>query len=51
MEDKKHLIYKEDLLSAIRDDLDINGTNFAMVKKHINEAKVIDAVPVVHTSP
>ena len=42
MEDKKHLIYKEDLLSAIRDDLDINGTNFAMVKKHINELPTVE---------
>ena len=36
------------LLGAIRDDPSINGANFARVKRHLAEAKAVDAVEVVH---
>ena len=35
------------LLIAIRDDPSINGANFARVKRHLEEAKAVDAVEVV----
>lgn len=47
METKKQMIYVEELVLAIRDDLEINSSNFARVMDHINEAKTVDAVEVV----
>lgn len=47
MADNKRAIYAEDLLEALRDDPHINGTNFARVKRHVNEMPTIDAVEVV----
>ena len=44
----KKLICAEDLLRALRDDISINGTNFAKVKRHIENAPAVDAVEVVH---
>ena len=41
------LIYADELKLAIRDDMSINGANFAIMKQHINEARTIDAVEVV----
>lgn len=40
----KKIIYADELMSAIRDDLDINGRNFAIMKRHIDNAKAADAV-------
>ena len=37
------LIRSEDLLRALRDDPDINGANFAKVKRHIENAQAEDA--------
>ena len=42
MENK--LIGAEALLHALRDDADINGTNFARVKRHIEDAPAVDAI-------
>lgn len=42
------LIDAEKLKLAIRDDPDIPGKMYARMKMHINEATVVDAVPVVH---
>ena len=42
------IIDAEDLLQAIRDDISINGTNFAKVKRHIEDAPAVDAVEAVH---
>ena len=42
MENK--LIRAGDLLRALRDDPDLNGTNFALVKRHIENAEAVDAV-------
>ena len=42
------LIDADKLRLAIRDDDEISGTNYARVKKHINEAPTVDAVEVVH---
>ena len=44
----KKLIYADDLLNAIRDDHNINGANFARIRRHIDAAPEVDAVPVVH---
>ena len=46
MADNK-IIKAEELLNAIRDDISINGTNFARVKRHIENAPAVDAVEVV----
>lgn len=48
MENNKRAIYADDLTSALRDDLNINGKNFARVKRHIENAPAVDAVEVVH---
>ena len=42
----KH-ISANDLITAIRDDVNIDGRTFARVKEHIEEAKAVDAVEVV----
>ena len=42
------LISANDLITAIRDDPHIDGRTFARVKEHIEEAKDVDAVEVVH---
>ena len=42
------LISAEDLITAIRDDVHIRGVSFARVKKHIEDAPIVDAVEVVH---
>ena len=47
MMNEKKLIYADDLLAAIRDDQDINGANFARVKRHIEAAPAVDVVTVV----
>ena len=41
------LVSIERLSLAIRDDPNIRGRQYALVKKHINEATVVDAVEVV----
>lgn len=41
------LIYAEKLKLAIRDDPNIDGRNYAIMKRHINEAEKVDAVEVV----
>ena len=46
MNDK--LISAEDLFCVLRDDININGANLARVKRHLEEAKAVDAVEVVH---
>lgn len=42
------LIKAEDIFIAIRDDIEISGTNFARVVDHLKNMKPVDAVPVVH---
>ena len=42
MENKKKVIYAEDLLLAVREDPDINGANFARIRQHINEAPAVE---------
>ena len=48
MASEKRLIDANDLLNAIRDDYNINGTNFARIRQHIEDAPAVDAVEVVH---
>ena len=48
MANEKKLIYAEDLLAVLCDDININGSNLAKVKRHINAAPEVDAVEVVH---
>ena len=38
------LISAETLLHALRDDADINGTNFAKVKRHIENTPAVEVV-------
>lgn len=47
MENENRLIRPGDLIATLRDDLNINGKNFARVKRHIENAPTVDAVPVV----
>ena len=48
MENNNRLIRPGDLIATLRDDPDINGKNFARIKRHIDNAPTMDAVPVVH---
>ena len=41
------LIYAEKLKLAIRDDPNIDGRNYAIMKRHIDAAEKVDAVEVV----
>ena len=45
---KDKLISAEKLFAVLRDDININGSNLAKVKRHINAAPAVDAVEVVH---
>ena len=47
MANEKKLIYAEDLLAVLCDDININGSNLAKVKRHIEAAPAVDAVEVV----
>ena len=46
--DENKIIYAKDLFIEIRDDLEINGENFARVVGHLKNIKAVDAVEVVH---
>ena len=47
MLNENRLIRPGDLIATLRDDLNINGKNFARVKRHIENAPAVDAVAVV----
>lgn len=42
------LIDADGLIDSIRDDLNIDGKNFARIMEHIQNADVVDAEQVVH---
>ena len=44
MASEKRLIDANDLLNAIRDDYNINGTNFARIRQHIEESTAVEVV-------
>ena len=44
----KKVIYADDLFNVLRDDISINGSNLAKVRRHIDAAPAVDAVEVVH---
>lgn len=46
--ESRKIIYADDLIVAIRDDISIRGAAFAAIVRHINAAPVADAAPVVH---
>ena len=46
MADNK-IINAGDLLLSLRDDIEINGANLALVRRHIDAAPAVDAVEVV----
>ena len=48
MANENRLIRPGDLIATLRDDPDINGKNFARVKRHIDNAPTVDAMEVVH---
>ena len=39
-------IYADDLLHVLRDNININGSNLARVRRHIEAAPAVDAVEV-----
>ena len=41
-------IYVDDLKAAIREDLNIRGSAFAAVMKHIDTTATVEVAPVVH---
>ena len=41
---EEKLISAEGLIRALRDDIGINGTNFAKVKRHIENAPAVEVV-------
>lgn len=43
----KKVIYAEDLLCSMRDDPSINGAHFARIRRHIEAAPVVEAMPIV----
>ena len=48
MENEKRLIFAEDLITAIRDDPNIDGEHFARMKRHINDAPAVETEKVIH---
>ena len=48
MDGREKLIDANELLNSIRDDYNINGAHFAMIRRHIEAASAVEAVPVVH---
>lgn len=40
----ENLIYADELKQIIRDDIDIDGRNFAIIRQHIDEMPRVDAV-------
>lgn len=42
------IINANDLMNVVRDDDRINGYDFAIIRDHINEMPVVDAVEVVY---
>ena len=44
----RKIIYADELMLAIRDDINISGRSYARIKEHVNEVKAVDAVEVVH---
>ena len=48
MENKKRVIYAEDLMRTIRDDQHIRGSAFARVKQHIDGAATVEDAEVMH---
>ena len=47
MQNENRLIRPGELIATLRDDLSINGKNFARVRRHIDNAPTVDAVEVV----
>lgn len=48
MEQNRRLIDADELISAIRDDSNINGAHFARMKQHIVNAQAVEVKPVRH---
>ena len=44
MQNDKKLIYADNLIHALCEDVEIDGAHFARVKRHINAAPAVDAV-------
>ena len=44
----KKIIFADDLLSAVREDMTIRGAAYAAIVSHINAASAVDVAPVVH---
>ena len=48
MDVREKLINANELLNSIRDDYNINGANFAKIRRHIEAAPAVEDVEVVH---
>ena len=48
IDSSRKIIYADELLVAIREDLTIRGAAYAAVTKHITTASAVEAAPVVH---
>ena len=46
MEKGKKIIYADDLIHTLCEDVEIDGAHFARVMRHINAAPAVDAEPV-----
>ena len=47
MDQNRKIIYADDLLTAIREDMTIRGSAFAAVVRHIHEAPAATVTPVL----
>ena len=48
MDQNRKIIYADELLNAIREDMTIRGAAFAAIMRHINTATAVEVAPVVH---
>ena len=48
MDQNRKIIYADELLNAIREDMTIRGAAFAAIMRHINAATAVEVAPVVH---
>ena len=47
MANKKRMIYAEDVIDALRDDPNITGKQYAMMKRHIEEVATVETEEMV----
>ena len=50
MDQNRKIIYADDLLNAIREDMTIRGSAFAAVVRHIHDAPAVTVTPAISIS-